>query len=161
ISCKCESGKTIACYDGTAGTEGKGACKGGMSTCAADGSGYGACAGEVVNQAKDDCTTPDVDENCDGVLNDGCHSTAIWAKNVVATTPSGVSGSSDARLLSSVVDGSGNLILAGYFATNLDFGNGVSISPSNTSGNLFIAKFDTTGKVIWAKQFGPAPYSVQ
>ena len=41
-------GTTMPCYSGPAGTEGVGACKAGVQQCAADGTGYGPCTGEVV-----------------------------------------------------------------------------------------------------------------
>lgn len=68
----CEPGTQMPCYDGTPGTAGTGECRSGMATCLGDGTGYGACEGQVVNAAMDICATPLLDENCDGVENDGC-----------------------------------------------------------------------------------------
>jgi hypothetical protein len=68
----CQPGTKTACYEGPMGTEGIGECRPGMATCLPNGSGYGACDGQVVNQAMDNCATPLIDENCDGIDNDGC-----------------------------------------------------------------------------------------
>lgn len=71
--CSCAPGSTKACYEGPAGTEGVGACKGGVATCLADGSGFGPCAGSVV-PGLENCDTP-ADDDCDGVANEadaGC-----------------------------------------------------------------------------------------
>ena len=46
--CSCEPGSTTPCYDGPIGTEGVGECVGGTSTCNADGTGWGACIGQVM-----------------------------------------------------------------------------------------------------------------
>ncbi|MEJ7734206.1 MAG: hypothetical protein WKG00_34050, partial [Polyangiaceae bacterium] len=50
---------------------GIGTCLPGTKVCAADGVAYGDCQGEVAPASADDCKTPE-DENCDGVINDGC-----------------------------------------------------------------------------------------
>lgn len=71
LDCACTPNSTMACYDGPAKTENVGTCKGGQATCNAQGTGYGACQGEVTPAAVDDCNTP-LDENCDGVVNDLC-----------------------------------------------------------------------------------------
>jgi hypothetical protein len=71
--CACVPGSTASCYTGPAGTLGVGACKAGTKTCAADGSGYGPCAGEVTPQPET-CNTP-VDDDCNGQTNEsglGC-----------------------------------------------------------------------------------------
>src|SRR5262249_45147995 len=60
--CVCLPGSTAACYDGPAGTENVGPCKGGMHTCNAEGTAWGPCVGEVVPQA-DLCSTP-IDDDC-------------------------------------------------------------------------------------------------
>jgi len=59
---------TQSCYDGPAGTSGKGACKAGTQTCIGM---LGSCAGEVKPAAQEDCFN-DVDDDCDGVVNNGC-----------------------------------------------------------------------------------------
>jgi hypothetical protein len=72
----CEPGTTSSdgCpYGGAEGTEGVGICKAAVRTCNEDGSGWGACKGEVTPK-EEDCSTP-LDENCDGHVNEkesGC-----------------------------------------------------------------------------------------
>jgi hypothetical protein len=64
----CAPGDIKACpYTGPGATENKGVCKAGTQTCAKDGSGFEACAGEVL-PTTEDCTTP-ADEDCDGTPN--------------------------------------------------------------------------------------------
>ncbi len=64
----CEPGSTIACYEGPDGTLGQGICVGGIATCGDDGIGYGPCEGQIV--PTDETCTTDVDDNCDGVVNE-------------------------------------------------------------------------------------------
>jgi hypothetical protein len=66
----CSPGTTTACYTGPRGTEGVGLCAAGLTTCEADGSGYGPCEGEVL-PATDSCATAE-DEDCTGAANEGC-----------------------------------------------------------------------------------------
>jgi hypothetical protein len=66
--CACTPGSTTACYSGPPESEGKGLCTGGMQTCNAQGTGYGACVGEVVPEPET-CNTPD-DDDCDGETNE-------------------------------------------------------------------------------------------
>ncbi len=69
----CTPLSTESCYTGPAGTQGVGACKAGTKTCAEDGSGFGACIGQVL-PAPETCNTPD-DDDCDGKVNEegaGC-----------------------------------------------------------------------------------------
>jgi hypothetical protein len=62
------NGTTQTCYDGPASTMGVGVCKGGMQTCIG---ALGSCDGEVKPAAQEDCFN-DLDDDCDGVLNNGC-----------------------------------------------------------------------------------------
>lgn len=70
----CAAGTVVLCaYAGPANMEGIGACRAGTKTCAADGSGFGDCSGEVVPVAET-CATP-FDDDCDGEVNEsgaGC-----------------------------------------------------------------------------------------
>ena len=89
----CEPGAKVACaYTGPAGTEGKGACVAGSKACLADGSGFGACEGEVV-PAEESCATA-VDDDCDGTVNEtdaGCVCVP-GAEEACYEGPSGTSG---------------------------------------------------------------------
>lgn len=67
----CTPGDQEACYGGPEGTEGVGTCIGGVRTCDASGSNFGVCDGETVPAAAERCDTLQ-DEDCDGVVNNGC-----------------------------------------------------------------------------------------
>ncbi|MFO0589497.1 MAG: hypothetical protein U0441_18310 [Polyangiaceae bacterium] len=71
--CSCTPGATQPCYSGPAGTAGVGACKAGVQICNVDGTGWGACEGEVL-PVVETCATPE-DDNCNGQVNEegaGC-----------------------------------------------------------------------------------------
>ena len=54
------------------------------------------------------------------------------------------------------LDGSGNVLLTGYFRGTVDFNPGVGtadlVSPDGT--DVFLAKYDTSGNYVWAKGMG-------
>ncbi|WP_156041483.1 LamG-like jellyroll fold domain-containing protein [Chondromyces apiculatus] len=60
----CTPGATILCYSGPPETVNVGICRWGESTCHADGSGYGACEGEVL--PREEVLGDAVDDDCDG-----------------------------------------------------------------------------------------------
>jgi len=60
----------MPCYGGPAGSEGVGACAAGMAVCNATGTGYGACTGDVTPIAE--VCGDLLDNDCDGVADDGC-----------------------------------------------------------------------------------------
>ena len=55
---------------------------------------------------------------------------------------------------STVVDGSGNVIITGVFWGTVDFGGGTLTSAGNT--DIYVAKFDAAGAHQWSKRFGDA-----
>ena len=69
----------------------------------------------------------------------------VWAKKA--------GGTYDDRTNSVAVDASGNSYVAGYFSSsNITFG---SLTLTNAGGDdLFIAKYNTAGNVVWAKSAG-------
>ncbi len=76
----------------------------------------------------------------------------IWAKSIeeqsVYTT-------------SMVLDSSGNIYISGEFAGTCDFdpGNGIyNLTSVNMFFDIFVAKYDNAGNVIWAKGMGGATY---
>lgn len=64
----CTPGASRACYTGAPATRGVGRCADGRETCAADGSAFGPCVGEVLPK-DEDCAT-DGDDDCDGEVNE-------------------------------------------------------------------------------------------
>ncbi|WP_197041047.1 hypothetical protein [Chondromyces apiculatus] len=69
----CTPGHGRACYTGLASTRDVGACSGGIEICFSDGSGYGPCEHEVL-PAEETCAN-DIDDDCDGAVNEGCECT--------------------------------------------------------------------------------------
>ncbi|MEZ4315788.1 MAG: hypothetical protein R3F14_47835, partial [Polyangiaceae bacterium] len=133
---ECEPvGAMEACYTGAAGTEGVGACKGGMRTCQASGT-WGACDGEVVPVAETCLSTED--EDCDG------SECALW---------SAIFG--DAALqrpLDMAIDPGGNVLLLGTFQGDMQVDS--TLLSSKGSNDLFLIKLTPTGTVAWARSFG-------
>ena len=54
---------------------------------------------------------------------------------------------------SAAVDAAGNVYITGGFYGFTDFGNG-SLEAAEQSEDLFIAKYDTDGDLLWARRFG-------
>ena len=71
--CVCKPGATRACYLGPASTRGVGVCADGVQTCVTGpggvGSDWGSCTGGHLPDAE---TCNDLDDDCDGVIDDGC-----------------------------------------------------------------------------------------
>ncbi len=65
--CACRPGEERACYGGARGTENVGVCRGGRQVCAADGSGWGPCIGQIT-PSSEICNA--LDDNCNGVADD-------------------------------------------------------------------------------------------
>ncbi|MFT3770294.1 MAG: nucleotide-binding protein [Minicystis sp.] len=105
----CSPGETASCYTGPFGTEDVGICHGGTKTCADDGSGFGACEGEVL-PTDETCLTPE-DDDCDGKVNEegeGC----VCIPGSVTTCYSGPAGTEGvgaciAGILTCLPDGTG------------------------------------------------------
>jgi hypothetical protein len=72
----------------------------------------------------------------------------LWSRGLPSSLPNqnGIAPSALAA------DSQGNMILAGNFSDEIDFGAGV-VKASGLN-DLFIAKYDPTGSLIWVKQFG-------
>ena len=66
----CEDGTTTACYEGPTATRNVGQCQSGERTCS--GGEWGPCLGQVVPGTQETCDGGEVDENCDGAVNEGC-----------------------------------------------------------------------------------------
>lgn len=66
--CACTPGTVELCYDGPAGTLGKGPCTAGTHQCKSDGTGWGPCTGQVLPESEV-CATLE-DDDCDGQVNE-------------------------------------------------------------------------------------------
>ncbi len=64
----------------------------------------------------------------------------------------------DGRSLST--DASGNVFIAGYFASpTITFGT-TTLTNTNSSWDIFIVKYDSSGNVLWAKSAGGTDYDI-
>lgn len=138
--CPCAPGETAPCYTGPEGTSGVGVCAEGVAECLADGSGFGACADEVV-PAVESCGLLG-DEDCDG---SAC-SELDWA--LLAGDPSSQTGTAVA------FDGAGNVLVAGRYLGSMNLGGPNLISDGTF--DVFVAKLDPEGNHLWSKSFGAA-----
>jgi len=66
--CSCTPGDKNTCYSGPPNTKNVGPCKPGTQACKSDGTGWGACQGEVT-PAQESCATA-IDDDCDGQVNE-------------------------------------------------------------------------------------------
>ena len=71
----------------------------------------------------------------------------IWAKNANDSTIASPYGGI-------TTDPLGNIYVAGYFQSKVTFGSFVLIDDSATTDDIFIAKYDANGNVIWARSIG-------
>ena len=78
-------GEQVGCYTGPDGTQNVGVCKGGLQTCNAQGTGYGACQGEVLPGAIDICANG-LDDNCNGAGRRGPRRATATAARCAAAT---------------------------------------------------------------------------
>lgn len=77
-SCECAPPTNQPCYEGPFGTEGVGQCRGGRRDCVVSGgeARWQACAGAVLPGVEcDGGTANGVDDDCDGLVDDGCRDT--------------------------------------------------------------------------------------
>lgn len=98
-----------------------------------------ACADAIV-ATTEDCSTEEVDENCDGILR--CEIDDWWKVSL------GESGPQDARAVA--FDLQGNVIVAGFHKGAVSFDS----ASQSVGEDIFIAKLASEGRVIWAKRFG-------
>jgi hypothetical protein len=92
-----------------------------------------------------------------GTLGSSQHYSAFIAKidkagALVYSSAFGGAGNSGAQGQGIAVDAAGNALIAAGIAGTVDFG-GTSLTAA--AGNLAVVKIDPSGKVVYAKQFGP------
>jgi hypothetical protein len=139
----CSPGATASCYDGPSGTEGVGICKGGIETCATDGSGWGPCVGEVLPQ------TGNCASGMDGACNGGpavCKGTTLWAERF--------GDGADQQGNGIAADAAGNVLVTGWVGGSANFGK-ENLTAAGAH-DVFVAKLDPSGAYIWAHLFGDA-----
>jgi hypothetical protein len=76
------------CYTGPAGTQGVGACHGGTQSCLGT---PGVCNGEVLPAKYENCFN-DIDDDCDGVVNNGCPTSLFLGADTPLATEGGNGG---------------------------------------------------------------------
>lgn len=141
-NCMCEPGTVEDCFAGPDATADVGICRTGMHTCQTSGLGYGACEGEVLPTIED-CNTPDIDENCDGVRPD-CGD--IWSV--------GFGNSVSQVMRAAMPDADGNVFAFGDFEGTVDFGVGEPLVGVADKADLALVKLDRHGTPLWAKSWG-------
>lgn len=140
--CICSPGSMQMCYSGPAGTSGVGVCKAGSQTCAADGMSWGMCTGEVLPSPENCATT--ADDDCNNMA-PACLGTTTWVKTA---------GNNASQISWAVAtDKQGNGVIVGQFAGTMNFGPGVTITSAGST-DIFVAKYDAAGTVLWAKRYG-------
>jgi hypothetical protein len=60
---------------------------------------------------------------------------------------------SEDRAFGVATDNSGNIFVTGYFRSTATFG-GITFNNFSTLEDIFLVKYDSTGTLLWAKQFG-------
>lgn len=68
---------------------------------------------------------------------------AIWAR--AGGSPNGAD-----RANSVAVDNAGNVFISGQFSGEADF-DGIAVSGTGGTGDMFVAKYDSNGSILWAK----------
>ncbi|HKL03916.1 MAG TPA: hypothetical protein VJ911_09580, partial [Cryomorphaceae bacterium] len=63
-------------------------------------------------------------------------------------------GTGSDRGLGVAVDGSGNVLVCGFFTGSMNFGNGVAITSNGNSRDIYVAKYNSSGVAQWAKAAG-------
>lgn len=134
----CTPGTASACYEGPAGTEGKGICKGGMHTCLADMT-FDACVGQVL-PGSEDCNTPE-DEDCDGAT-PACPN--AW------TVVLGDDTMTQVGLTLFGLAPNGDVVVTASFSGDITLG-GVTHHASQFS-DVFVARFTSNGDFVWFRQ---------
>ena len=138
----CTPNQMQVCYRGPEQTDGVGVCRGGTQACTSDGE-WGACEGEAL-PGTEDCSAPE-DEDCNGYA---CSET-LWVKQF------GVQSTSASPADVAVDPQTGDIYVTGSFSGVLPTGpDTLDVQSANSAA--FLAKFDSQGTVLWAKQFAAA-----
>lgn len=142
----CEPGTSVPCYEGPDGTKDVGVCKEGSQVCNEDGSGYGACEGQVV-PAEEVCGAPE-DEDCDG-KSPLCPLTHLASVGFDVTGTSGIDPVDHIAF-----DPAGNAVVYTAFTGGVTIGETVFKS-TGTGDDLLLAALDHKGGgLLWGRAFG-------
>lgn len=134
----CDPGSIASCYEGPEGTEGVGLCEAGVKVCEQSGAGYGVCQNQVL-PAPETCKES-TDEDCD---HKDC---ALWSE---------VFGDDSQQIPLGVgTDAEGNTFVLGAFKGTLALGDPPLVSVDGF--DLFLAKLDPSGAVLWSNRYGGA-----
>lgn len=131
----------VPCYDGPEETEGVGVCRGGQRMCAPDGKSYGECVGQVV-PTPENCVSVE-DEDCDE-QSVACTGETVWAR--------AMGGTNFDTAVAVAVDPSKNVIVTGFYRGTASFGGQSATSVGD--GDIFVAKYSSTGGFLWSRSFG-------
>ena len=84
----------------------------------------------------------------------------VYAQSVKLDWAKQMRGSSYDVCQAITLDDQGNLYATGYFSTTVDFDPGVNVFnlTSVNAEDIFLTKYDSTGKLIWAKSIGDFRY---
>ncbi|MDI1437135.1 hypothetical protein [Polyangium sorediatum] len=136
----CEPHAQEVCYSGPEGTEGVGACRAGLRTCAGDGSGFGPCTGEIL-PALEACSTPG-DENCDGT-SAVCTGETSWAKRFASPE--------DEFVRSAAATDAGGIVLGIDLGGALDVGGPVGVVESASGHGACVLELGAEGDPLGAE----------
>lgn len=132
----CTPGVARACYEGPPGTEGLGVCAAGQQVCAADGSAWSECAGQVRPEPAERCDTPE-DDDCDGLS--VCEPSLEWSRTLPAFVTH-VMGTPD-----------GGVVVVGIDAYDVFDGEALE--------GMFVTKLDAAGSRVWSYSTGYRDYA--
>ncbi len=129
----------MACYTGPSGTEGVGACKGGIATCQANGT-YGVCNGEVLPAA----------ENCLGNIDTDCNGTLSACPGAWQYI-FGDDANSNTEVNQVALASNGDIVVAGSLLNGSTVTFQGTTYHSTQTNELFVARFDSTGTPMWLR----------
>jgi hypothetical protein len=140
----CLANEVRSCYDGPEETRDVGACLAGTQTCNEDGSGFDECVDQQLPEL-DDCSTDDVDEDCNGLA---CGQ-ATWSHPI---SDDGMN--TESQQVVAVASDDDGLVMTGVYRSALRIGG--PFLPGDASEDGFVAKLDTPGNVQWLVRFAGA-----
>lgn len=150
--CECTPSESEACYPGPPATLGVGQCTAGTRTCNGGGQ-WAPCTGEVLPSVED-CAI-DEDENCDGLVNEGCPCPAETVQTLASENCATDYGETLWRVeipdwitkMFTLPDGSVVGIMRRYAAAP-----GYQAITPGAFPSALVGKWDNTGTLIWGRE---------